>query len=222
MGGRSVQRSESRDGLQNVLNGGGWTALGPENFVLVRDGDNLVQNGGFEKDGSGKLLSTGDGAFTATSLQGWGSLNNKFEYWRHHNDMDAAGGNYFLELDVDQASKSDAVYQELAVKKGKDYRVLVETARRPDAEDEMTNTLRMVLMQYEGPNARDRGSRVIVGPGHKKWAGFSIVARTLSGGDGKAWVGFSEDVGTDDSYGGLLDNVIVRQINESRAVCPSP
>lgn len=184
-------------GLASALGAGGWFALKEDNYVLARDGANLLVNGGFE---TGNNLND-NSSEQPGSLAGWKSANSVFERWsRGYEGLPASEGRHFLELDVhDTSGKPDAIYQTLTLDKNAKYRFISEHARRPQKDGDLeTNQVHVAFLNRQGSSYVQTLLGTVAGPGNKQWAGYAYV---VSPSASEVAVAFAERSDRNDSAG---------------------
>jgi hypothetical protein len=160
---------------------------------------NLIVNGSFENNGSDLYANYGYWQ-TYNSITGWSNLGNKVEI--QNNGLFgaaavAADGAKWLELD--RYGSYSITSQSIAAVAGQTYTVSFAYAGRPDApagDNKMIVDLNGVQKSYAASNS------VYGGALNWTYATFSFTAT------GSDYITF-KDSGLNDSYGMLLDNVVV-------------
>ena len=184
VGGSGNDTLHGASGADTILGSGGHDSLIGATAAL---GANLLVDGSFETSG------IADNTWAPyVSVGGWHS-DSGVEVWGKDFILPASDGNAIMELDFDnQFSK---VWQDVKTDAGREYTLSMDTAMRPGT-DAGTNAINVFWNDQ------------LVGriePGSTAWAAsqFHVVG---SGGTDR--LEFREDAGaTNDSYGGMIDNV---------------
>lgn len=161
---------------------------------------NLIVNGSFENNGS-DVYATYDHWQTFNSINGWSNVGNKVEIQAnglYGAASVAADGTHWLELDS-YGSYSITSSSNAAVV-GQKYTVSFAYAGRPDAPTAADNQMSVNL---DGVVTNFTAAKSVVG-GPLNWTTMSFTF-TATGSD---FITF-KDIGPNDSYGMLLDNVDV-------------
>lgn len=169
---------------------------GAGNDTLVGDTapppENLLVNGSFEADQIGKSwTTTGD-------LTGWKSMGSSIETWDtdiSSTSQKATDGNQLIEMDAHRGSK-DGVYQDVQTDDGETYTLSMDIARRAGTASE-TNTVEVVwngeVVATIDPTETD----------------FTTFTFEVTGTGGLDRLTLREGEGDDNSYGALIDNVVL-------------
>ncbi|WP_203073239.1 VCBS domain-containing protein [Falsiroseomonas ponticola] len=152
-------------------------------------GANLLVNGSFEEP------AIKDGAWSPVKeMPGWTSNAGAIEVWAGYGGMKASDGRQHIEIDYDRAV--DAISQKVDAEAGARY-VLTFDAR---ARTDKPATEGFVVMWNEEKLA-------FIQPTTKEWTRYEFI---VEGREGMDLLAFVEDAAGNDSYGGLLDNVALR------------
>lgn len=192
----------------------GWSALTRENYTVVADGPNLVKNHSFESV-PGPVVSGGLTFFSA--LPEWSGAR-RFEVWTNGTGgMNGSDGGKYLELDADDPSQEDAIWQYVPAVKDVSYRYMIDIGRRPDTLADVTNTVEMWVSWQKDDQftllSSDRGPNVA-----GQWSTMARVVKSRSD-TNIMQVKIREPDSANDSVGSMVDNVIFREIRESRNIC---
>lgn len=152
-------------------------------------GANLLVNGSFEEP------AIKDGAWSPVKeMAGWTSNAGAIEVWAGYGGLKASDGRQHIEIDYDRAV--DAISQEIDVEAGEKYVLTFDARGRTDKPA----TEGFVVMWNEEKLA-------FIQPTTKEWTSYEFIVEGRKGMDILAFV---EDASGNDSYGGLLDNVALR------------
>lgn len=156
-------------------------------------GENLVVNGSFED----APIASGTYAIT-TSLPGWTSDSGDGIETQNNAIMAASDGNQLVELDSNNNSN---MYQDIATGGTGEFQLSFDYSPRPGV-DAASNG---VEVYWNG---------VLLDTLTGDTAGFTSHTYVVNGAGANTRLEFRA-VGTSDSYGGFLDNVSVRGVNDS-------
>ncbi|MBE0348735.1 DUF642 domain-containing protein [Pseudoalteromonas peptidolytica] len=176
----------------SVIAGAMLLAVGSANAA-----DNLVINGSFETSGS---ISGNWALFN--DLQGWNRDGARFEIQKQSlGIINAQDGDQYLELD---STANYTIYQDIPTTAGKKYKVSFYYSARV-VDNNSTNLARAWFGEntLATMNATTRG-----------WSKYEFTVEATSSSTQLKFQG----VGTSDSYGALLDNVVVTE----EALTPAP
>ena len=169
---------------------------GAGNDTIIGDGEpvveNMLQNGSFEAD----VIS---GSWSPSSgLTGWNVMGTAAETWqsgRVSSANTASDGNQHLELDA-HSNSVDGIYQDVATQEGETYELSIDLARRAGT-DSSTNTVEIVWNQE------------VVASIDPVSTDFTTFKFEVIGTGGDDRLTLREDGDDDNSFGGLIDNVIL-------------
>jgi VCBS repeat-containing protein len=152
-------------------------------------GPNLIVNGSFET----ARITAGTWA-PRNDVTGWTTNGGGIEVWNSYGGVKASEGNQHIEIDY--AGAVDAISQTLDVTAGREYLLSFDAmARRPGSP------------ASEAFSVMWNGAKVLdVTPGGA-WTTYQVK---VIGRDGLDTVSFVETAAGNDSFGGLLDNVQLR------------
>lgn len=195
---------------------GSWVALNDGNFVLEKDGENLVKNGSFEDDAA---IPSASAYHYPGGLKNWTSTGGMERWSSNMHGLLSSHGSHYIELDKDTASSRDAIYQILSgLHVGQKYRYLSEHALRPEQGSVETNQVEVRVGTRAGTSANFNRTvlETVVGAGNKRWKGYSyIVTPSVS----ELEISFAEPSSRNDSIGGMIDNIVFRKIADSSGKC---
>lgn len=154
--------------------------------------DNMLVNGSFDADQINTSWTTAD------ELTGWQSVGTRIETWNtdiSSTSQKATDGNQFIEMDAYSNSR-DGVYQDVKTEDGETYNLSLDIARRAGTDSE-TNTVEVVW-----------NDKVVatIDPSETDFTTFTIEVTGTGGADRLT---LREGEGDDNSYGALIDNVIL-------------
>jgi hypothetical protein len=159
---------------------------------------NLIDNGSFEDD-KVDVNWWADGWESFDKIKKWKSLNDEpFEIWGAglFAGVPAVDGDHFLELDSNQGSKLDYIYQDIKTKKNQQYEASFYIRARKAFNSESETA----IFSWNGVESSHRAEKAGV------WTKIKVIV-TGTGEEDRFAIRESSAVGANNGFGPFIDDV---------------